>query len=197
MNYAKQLNAFEEYSDRIGLPAYAQLIYYKLFAMNNRAGWAEVFEAANHFLMYKAGINNEKTFIKYRNLLKQHGLIEFVAGKKGQPTKYTLVELSAVKNTALDTVNNTVERTVNSTVNPTVNCTAIYKHKHKQFSTTPYNPPEESECDMNLSEVVKVYSSNIHPITGEIESEKLNSLLEQYGKVWLIAAIERAVQRNK
>jgi hypothetical protein len=44
--------------------------------------------------MVKTGITNEKTFIHHRNLLKQAGLIDFISGKKGQPTKYKITCLS-------------------------------------------------------------------------------------------------------
>jgi len=105
MNYVKLLNAFEDYSDRTGLPTYAQVIYYKLFAINNRAGWAEWFEATNPYLMFKASIKDEKTFERHRNTLKQCNLIDFLSGKKSQPTKYKLIKLyTDEENTGLNPV---------------------------------------------------------------------------------------------
>lgn len=82
----------------------------------------------------------------------------------------------------------------------------------KDLSLPPYNPPKEGEAgtgvgdalpegeanaDADIAEVFTAYGNNIHPVTGEIEADKLNDLLTRYGKVWLIAAIERAVSRNK
>lgn len=138
MNYAKLLNTFEDYSERTGLPAYAQLIYYKLFALNNRARWAEWFEATNPYLMSRAKIADEKTFIKHRNLLKQHELIDFISGKKGQPTKYKLIKLYSDddENTGINPVNNPVNNPVFNPVNMPVQMPVeppgIYKYKYKQ-----------------------------------------------------------------
>lgn len=90
----KILNFFENLSDRIGLPTYAQLIYYKLFSImvNSGASCGEEFEASNSCMLFKSGIKDESTFIRYRNILKQHGLIDFQGGKKkGCPTRYKLV----------------------------------------------------------------------------------------------------------
>lgn len=82
----------------------------------------------------------------------------------------------------------------------------------KDLSLPPYNPPkdceagtgvgdalpeEETNAGADIAEVFTAYGNNIHPVTGEIEADKLNDLLTRYGKVWLIAAIERAVSRNK
>lgn len=96
MNFIKQLKAFEDYSDRTGLPPCAQLLYHKLFMINNAANWAEWFHATNPYLMLKVGVKDRKTFDHHRNLLKQNGLIDFISGtRKGQPTKYKLMNLYA------------------------------------------------------------------------------------------------------
>lgn len=63
---------------------------------------------------------------------------------------------------------------------------------------------EKSKVDIStttseedLAEVFKVYSDNIHPVSGEIEADRLIELLKQFGKTWMIAAVNRAVLRNK
>jgi hypothetical protein len=134
MNYVKQMNAFEDYSDRTGLPASTQLIYYKLFAMNNRVGWVEWFESTNPYLMFKAGIKDEGTFIRHRNTLKQCGLIDFISGKKGQPTRYNLIKLYTEEiNTGINQVNMPVNMQVNVPVKTPpimpVETPDIYKYK--------------------------------------------------------------------
>ena len=47
-----------------------------------------------------------------------------------------------------------------------------------------------------FSAVITAYSNNIHPITGEIEGQKLQDLFDHYGAKWLNAAIEEAVELN-
>lgn len=47
-----------------------------------------------------------------------------------------------------------------------------------------------------FSLVITAYSNNIHPITGEIEAQKLQDLFDHYGAKWLNAAIEEAVELN-
>lgn len=97
-------------------------LLFRLFLINNKAGWTGWFGATNRRLLLETGIKSEKTLISTRNSLKQKGLIDFIPGKKGQPTSYTL-------STVLNTVNNTVENkytvidTVNNTGNTTVKTT--------------------------------------------------------------------------
>lgn len=44
--------------------------------------------------------------------------------------------------------------------------------------------------------VIKMFSDNIHPISGAIEQDKLFDLLERYGKDWVCSAITEAVECN-
>lgn len=187
MNYAKLLNAFEDYSDRTGLPAYAQLIYYKLFALNNRAGWAEWFDATNPYVMFRADIKDEKTFIRHRNLLKQHGLIDFQSGKKGQPTRYKLIPI--YENTGFNPVNNPVIMPVNNPVEMPVKTPDIYKLKQKQIDIAVVISAPDAD------KVLSSYQNNIGVIN-DISAKKLDMLTEKYSAEWVLAAIEEAVSSN-
>jgi DnaD/phage-associated family protein len=51
--------------------------------------------------------------------------------------------------------------------------------------------------DADMSAVMQTYSDNIHPVTGKIEADRLVEILTRFGKTWVIAAIDRAVVRNK
>ena len=48
----------------------------------------------------------------------------------------------------------------------------------------------------NTSEVFTAFSSNIHPITGEIEADTLGDLLDHYGKEWVLEAIKEAAKNH-
>ena len=45
----------------------------------------------------------------------------------------------------------------------------------------------------NLSAVISLFSDNIHPVSGEIEANKLADLTEHYGRKWMEEAINEAV----
>lgn len=93
MNYIHQLNAFEDWLERNHLTGTEQLLWYKLMALNNKFGWSEWFFVTNITLQAKLGNVDEKTLIKYKNKLKQVGLIDFITGKKGSPSKYKIIQL--------------------------------------------------------------------------------------------------------
>ena len=75
---------------------------------------------------------------------------------------------------------------------------AIYASKVEEskvdISTT---TTREGENDADFGTVIQEYSDNIHPVSGQIESDRLMELLDRFGKAWVIAAIQRAVLRNK
>lgn len=47
------------------------------------------------------------------------------------------------------------------------------------------------------NEIMRYYSSNIHPVSSDVEKDKLISLVEAHGEAFVQKAIERAVIRNK
>lgn len=49
----------------------------------------------------------------------------------------------------------------------------------------------------SVTEIYRSYADNIHPITGQIEADRLAELTKKYGVTWVLAAIQRAVLRNK
>ena len=70
---------------------------------------------------------------------------------------------------------------------------------------SPYSPPEENQPDeeTELTEkddatarVFDLFQDNIHPITGQIETDTLTDLLDHYGEHWLIEAIKETAMNN-
>lgn len=135
------MSVIKAYTDSsVELSVTEQALLLRLFLTNNKAGWAEWFGATNRRLLLETDIKSEKTLISARNGLRQKGFIDFVPGKKGQPTNYSLLP---VLNTVIDTVKNTgnntvktrntvidtVKTTVKTTVNPTVKTTDIIDTK--------------------------------------------------------------------
>ena len=100
LNYITQLNTFENLCTGI-LPPKAQMIYYKLFKWSNRFGLGNPFRVANSILMLETGIKNVHTFTSNRNLLKQHGFIDFKPATNKLATEYILLDLTVLGNNTL------------------------------------------------------------------------------------------------
>lgn len=140
MNYIAEINAFEQWLETHYLPISSQLLWYKLMAINNRAGWCEWVTVDNLRLMAATQMGREATLIKARDELIKAGLIEYQKGKKGSPNRYHLISLSD-GNTCKSVVQRVVESEVQSAVYPVVEGVVqsadIYKHKQNRT----YNPP--------------------------------------------------------
>jgi DnaD/phage-associated family protein len=48
----------------------------------------------------------------------------------------------------------------------------------------------KNDSDKQFAEIAKTFSDNIHPISGEIEKDKLTDLYEHYGHKWCMEAIK-------
>jgi len=117
MTYIDLINAFEKWLETNYLPSLAQLLWYKLIVLFNKAGWSEWVIVDNRRLMSITQIDSEKTLIRNRDKLIESNLFEFQKGKKGSPNKYKI-------NTVNFTVQTTVKTTVNMGVKTTVKTTA-------------------------------------------------------------------------
>lgn len=71
------------------------------------------------------------------------------------------------------------------------------KVKESKVNISTTTTEREGENDADFGTIIQEYSDNIHPISGQIESDRLMELLDRFGKGWVIAAIQRAVLRNK
>ena len=69
MTYIDLINAFEKWLESNYLPSSAQLLWYKLIALFNKAGWSEWITVDNRRLMALVDIEREATFISWRNKL--------------------------------------------------------------------------------------------------------------------------------
>lgn len=114
MSYIDLINAFERWLETNYLPISSQLLWYKLISLFNKCGWSEWVTVDNHRLMSIMQIENEKTFIRYRDKLIETELFEYRKGKKGSPNQYKI-----------NTVNFTVQMTVQTTVQMTANVSNI------------------------------------------------------------------------
>lgn len=90
MSYIDLIKAFEKWLETNYLPSMAQLLWYKLVSLFNKAMWSEWIIVDNYRLMALLDIKREATFISYRDKLIEAGLFEYKKGKKGSPNRYKI-----------------------------------------------------------------------------------------------------------
>ena len=164
------------YDSSMGLvPPVAQALYFRLFLINNRAGWTEWFGATNQRLMLEVGLNSAHTLIENRNLLKRLGFIEFKQGKKGQPTLYRLNDMSEEKGAfnALNTAPQTALKTAsNSALNTAPQTAHIYRQETMTKTKTKRNTKEKA-----LTSLLESYTDSAElqeALRGFVEMRKEN-----------------------
>lgn len=125
MNYIELILAFEQWNETNYLPSSAQLLWYKIISVFNRAGWCEWISVDNHRLMAMMQIGRESTFINLRDKLIESHFFEFKKGKKGQPNRYKIC-----------TVNfESINRSINSSINRNINSStkrSIYRSRNRR-----------------------------------------------------------------
>lgn len=94
MSYLDYLNAFNQWLEVNALPGNAQLLYFRLLNLFNRAGWPEYVQVDNLRLMLMTDSGSRPTAIRARDNLAAAGFITFEKGRKGCPGKYKLTSTS-------------------------------------------------------------------------------------------------------
>ena len=91
MDYVREIKAFERWLETNYLPSLSQLLWYRLTALSDRAGWPEWVAVDNQRLMAMIQCKREATMIVLRDKLIASGLVAFARGKKGCPNRYRVV----------------------------------------------------------------------------------------------------------
>lgn len=144
---------------------------------------------------------SKQSIIRARNTLQQCGRIIVRTRKGNQSSMYQIIPFAYLCGTQRDTLPDTQTDTLPDTLPdtqadtiPRLEKTRLDK-KEKVRVRANKNRPEENRTD--LAAVMQAYASNIHPVAGSIEKDKLLDLAESYGQEACLKAIERAVLRNK
>lgn len=213
MNYIHQLNAFEDWLERNYLTVTEQLLWFKLMALNNKFGWSEWFFVTNITLQAKLGNVDEKTLIKYKNKLKQVGLIDFITGKKGSPTKYKIIQLYTGESTGNIPVkeentgnippHSPVQSPVNSPVNPPDNNKPKQKPKQKLEKNIYGDAGNVSLTPEEYERLIKDYGIDLtnnaiefldsYIIEKDYKTKDHNRTIRR----WVISAVKEKAGKNK
>ena len=90
MSYIDLLNEFNRWLESNALSASAQLLYFKLLNVFNRAGWPDSVRIDNLRIMSMISLSSPNAVNDARKQLVAAGLIEYEQGKKGCPGRYSL-----------------------------------------------------------------------------------------------------------
>jgi hypothetical protein len=167
MTYIDLINAFEKWLETNYLPSSAQLLWYKLIALFNKAGWSEWVTVDNYRLMSIMQMESEKTLIRCRDKLIESNFFEYQKGKKGSPNKYKIL-----------TVNFTVQTTVNMTVEMGVKTTANVSNINR------IRQEKDKDQDINKKEIKKKNETEIDQlINSSFTNEELKNTVYDFIKM--------------
>ena len=205
MDYIRQLNTFLNMSAG-NLPGTPFNVYMRLFQIANMRGWPERFPASDAEICLMTGIRNKKTIAEARRVLEQAGYIKTIRGGKHQATQYHVVDL--VNGVVIGNQNTPITTPITGAITTpitgaiTTPITGHYiKHKRKTETKTKTDSAAAADAcvreeDNSLSEVVRTFESNIHPVTGKIEQDALIDLTDEYSALWVTEAIKEAALSN-
>ena len=205
MDYIRQLNTFLNMSAG-NLPGTPFNVYMRLFQIANMRGWPERFPASDAEICLMTGIRNKKTIAEARRVLEQAGYIKTIRGGKHQATQYHVVDL--VNGVVIGNQNTPITTPITGAITTpitgaiTTPITGHYiKHKRKTETKTKTDSAAAADAcvreeDNSLSEVVRTFENNIHPVTGKIEQDALIDLTDEYSALWVTEAIKEAALSN-
>lgn len=197
MDYIRQLNTFLNMSAG-NLPGTPFNVYMRLFQIANMRGWPERFPASDAEICLMTGIRNKKTIAEARRVLEQAGYIKTIRGGKHQATQYHVVDL--VNGVVIGNQNTPITTPITGAI--TTPITGHYiKHKRKTETKTKTDSAAAADAcvreeNNSLSEVVRTFENNIHPVTGKIEQDALIDLTDEHSALWVTEAIKEAALSN-
>lgn len=107
MQYITEINAFDRRMARAPLSSNAQLLWYKLMQIANRAMWPTEFQVDNDRLLKLLNVKSLHTLTSARKELQDDGLIVFTPGKKGMPSTYRMISVDELEGPDLSCLEST------------------------------------------------------------------------------------------
>jgi len=177
MDYMREINAFERWLETNYLPCRSQLLWYRLMALCNRAGWPEWVIVDNCRLMGMIQSRREATAIAARDSLIANGFMEFDRGKKGKPNRYKMLTCTfknEVYSVAQSVVNSVVQTEVQS-VAQTADISSYPTDTRKTKTKTKTKTNTTARAPDEISALIAEYSRNsevLDAISGYLEMRK-------------------------
>lgn len=186
-SYISELNAFDAWLTYHELPPSSIVLWFALMRISNSLGRKTVFNASLSLLSTKCGQMDDRTIRNARKRLEEEGLISFQSRKGLRSAVYTLHLLSVErkeKNVSSDFRSfyengEKKEKNVPSDFH-------IHKSKSKDYKS------KSIYIGGQTKEVIHEFESKIHPIANLTERENLLDLIETYGTMDVMEAIQKA-----
>ena len=154
MNYIKQIVSFEQWLETHYLAGNAQLLWYKLMAISNRAGWPEWMSVDTQRLTWALQTKSKATFLRCRDALCEAGLIEVKKSKGNGPNRYRIVpfpeggsnfEPQTIPQTTPQTIPQTIPQAIPQTI-PQTEPQTIPIYKQNKTKTKERDKEREKAC---------------------------------------------------
>ena len=97
LTYLDRLNSFNKWLHTHYLSGNATLLFYRLLALFNEAGWPKSIQVDNFRLMGMIDTRTERVAILARDTLVEAGLVRYEKGKKKSPNAYFLMDCTQQK----------------------------------------------------------------------------------------------------
>lgn len=186
-SYISELNAFDAWLTYHELPPSSIVLWFALMRISNSLGRKTVFNASLSLLSTKCGQMDDRTIRNARKRLEEEGLISFQSRKGLRSAVYTLHLLSVEKK----------EKNVSSDFR------SFYENGKKKEKNVPsdFHIHKSKSKDYKsksiyiggqTKEVIHEFESKIHPIANLTERENLLDLIETYGTMDVMEAIQKA-----
>ncbi|WP_418981516.1 hypothetical protein [Acidaminococcus intestini] len=186
-SYISELNAFDAWLTYHELPPSSIVLWFALMRISNSLGRKTVFNASLSLLSTKCGQMDDRTIRNARKRLEEEGLISFQSRKGLRSAVYTLHLLSVEKK----------EKNVSSDFR------SFYENGEKKEKNVPsdFHIHKSKSKDYKsksiyiggqTKEVIHEFESKIHPIANLTERENLLDLIETYGTMDVMEAIQKA-----
>lgn len=206
MTYIDYLNNFNRWIENNHLTLPAQVLYFRLLNVFNRAGWPEWVPVDTIRLQVMTNGLSKPAAYRARDELVKAGFIRYQQGKKGYPSKYELVK---AENNGCDSLQNPLQKPLQFPLqNPLQEPLPIYKTKTKTktkenspkvntTTTTNLKTITEQAKKNSLAVVMSAYMDKINPTPSEISISELRFYAEQMGAECCLRAIDIALEKKK
>ena len=170
-SYISEFNAFDAWLMYHELPPSSIALWFALMRISNSLGRRTEFNASLSLVSTKCGQMDERTIRNARKRLVDEGLISFQSRKGLRSAVYTLHLLSVERK----------EKNVPSTFR-------IHKSKSKDYKSK----SKSIYIGDQTKDVIHEFECKIHPVANLTERENLLDLIETYGTMDVMDAIQKA-----